>query len=109
VTDVQTESPPTTNPPPVVVVGNLTIDDVVLPDGTTLMDTLGGNSVHSAAAAVSCGVAVVLVARRGEDFPGGALHRLAAAGVDVQHVVDVAGPTVRNWVIYETDGRRHWV
>ena len=32
----------------VVVVGNLTIDDVVLPDGTTLMAPLGGNSVHSA-------------------------------------------------------------
>jgi sugar/nucleoside kinase (ribokinase family)/fructoselysine-6-P-deglycase FrlB-like protein len=93
----------------VVVVGNLTIDDVVLSDGTTLMGALGGNSVHSAAAAVSCGAAVVLVARRGEDFPEGALHSLAAAGVDVGHVVDVPGPTVRNWVIYEADGRRHWV
>jgi sugar/nucleoside kinase (ribokinase family)/fructoselysine-6-P-deglycase FrlB-like protein len=103
------ENPTTTSTTPVVVVGNLTIDDVVLPDGTTLMGALGGNSVHSAAAAVSCGAAVVLVARRGEDFPEGALHRLAAAGVDVGHVVDVTGPTVRNWVIYEADGRRHWV
>jgi sugar/nucleoside kinase (ribokinase family)/fructoselysine-6-P-deglycase FrlB-like protein len=109
VAEARTQAPTTTGTPRVVVVGNLTIDDIVMPDGTTLMGTLGGNSVHSAAAASSCGSAVVLVARRGEDFPEGALHRLASAGVDVQCVVDVAGPTVRNWVIYETDGRRHWV
>jgi sugar/nucleoside kinase (ribokinase family)/fructoselysine-6-P-deglycase FrlB-like protein len=93
----------------VVVVGNLTIDDVVLADGSTLMATLGGNSVHTAASAAACGADVVLVARRGEDFPADAFDRLQRAGVDTTHVVDVAGPTVRNWVIYEPDGRRHWV
>jgi len=100
---------PATADPAVVVVGNLTIDDVVLADGTSLMATLGGNSVHSAAAAAACGARVVLVARRGEDFPADAFDRLAGAGVDTTHVVDVLGPTVRNWVIYEPDGRRHWV
>jgi sugar/nucleoside kinase (ribokinase family)/fructoselysine-6-P-deglycase FrlB-like protein len=95
--------------PEVVVVGNLTIDDVVLADGTTLMATLGGNSVHTAAAATACGATVALVARRGEDFPAEAFERLATAGADTTYVVDVLGPTVRNWVIYEPDGRRHWV
>jgi sugar/nucleoside kinase (ribokinase family)/fructoselysine-6-P-deglycase FrlB-like protein len=95
--------------PEVVVVGNLTIDDVVLADGTTLMGTLGGNSVHTAAAATACGARVALVARRGEDFPAEAFERLTAAGADARFVVDVLGPTVRNWVIYEPDGRRHWV
>ncbi|MBO0843876.1 MAG: SIS domain-containing protein [Nocardioides sp.] len=93
----------------VVVVGNLTIDDVVLADGTTLMATLGGNSVHTAAAAAACGAPVALVARRGEDFPADAFTRLQTAGVDTTGVVDIPGPTVRNWVIYEPDGRRHWV
>ena len=93
----------------VVVVGNLTIDDVVLADGTTMMATLGGNSVHTAAAAAACGARVALVARRGEDFPAEAFERLTAVGVDTTYVVDVLGPTVRNWVIYEPDGRRHWV
>jgi sugar/nucleoside kinase (ribokinase family)/fructoselysine-6-P-deglycase FrlB-like protein len=93
----------------VVVVGNLTIDDVVQPDGTSLMARLGGNTVHSATAALACGAAVAVVTRRGEDFPTQALDSLAAAGVDVSGVVEVAGPTVRNWVIYETDGRRHWL
>ncbi len=100
---------PAATDPEVVVVGNLTIDDVVLPDGTTLMATLGGNSVHAAAAAAACGAHVALVARRGEDFPAEAFERLHRAGVDTAHVVDVLGPTVRNWVIYEPDGRRHWV
>jgi sugar/nucleoside kinase (ribokinase family)/fructoselysine-6-P-deglycase FrlB-like protein len=108
---VNEETPlvPAAATPTVVVVGNLTIDDVVLADGTTLMATLGGNSVHTAAAATACGAGVVLVARRGEDFPAEAFERLTAAGVDTTYVVDVLGPTVRNWVIYEADGRRHWV
>lgn len=101
--------PTTTTDPEVVVVGNLTIDDVVLADGTTMMATLGGNSVHAAAAATACGAHVALVARRGEDFPTEAFRRLTAAGADTTYVVDVLGPTVRNWVIYEPDGRRHWV
>ncbi len=34
--------------PRVIVVGNLTIDDVVLPDGATQMSSLGGNSLYTA-------------------------------------------------------------
>jgi sugar/nucleoside kinase (ribokinase family)/fructoselysine-6-P-deglycase FrlB-like protein len=101
--------PAATTLPEVVVVGNLTIDDVVLADGSTLMATLGGNSVHTASAATACGARAVLVARRGEDFPAEAFEQLTAAGADTTYVVDVLGPTVRNWVIYEPDGRRHWV
>lgn len=95
--------------PRVVVVGNLTIDDVVHPDGRTFMATLGGNSVHTASAVLACGVGVSLVTRRGEDFPADALDVLAGAGADLRWIVEVPGPTVRNWVIYESDGRRRWV
>lgn len=93
----------------VIVVGNLTIDDVVLPTGDTRMATLGGNSVHAATAVITAGARAALVARRGEDFPPGALALLADEGVDVSGLVDIAGPTVRNWVVYEEDGRRHWL
>ena len=95
--------------PLVVVVGNLTIDDVVLPTGATRMATLGGNSVHAATAVLTAGAGVALVARRGEDFPAGALDALAAEGVDLSGLVEISGPTVRNWVVYEEDGRRHWL
>jgi sugar/nucleoside kinase (ribokinase family)/fructoselysine-6-P-deglycase FrlB-like protein len=98
-----------TSPGRVVVVGNLTIDDVVQPDGRTAMGTLGGNTVHSATAARACGAEVAVVTRKGEDFSAEALDALAAAGVDVSGVVATSGPTVRNWVVYEHDGRRRWL
>jgi len=93
----------------VVVVGNLTIDDVVLPTGVTRMSTLGGNSVHAATAVITAGASAALVARKGEDFPAAALTALTAAGVDLSGLVEIVGPTVRNWVVYEEDGRRHWL
>ena len=104
-------APPAPAPAPglVLVIGNLTIDDVVLPTGQTTMATLGGNSVHAAAAVVAAGARAALVARRGEDFPPGALAALAAAGVDLTGLVGIEGPTVRNWVIYEEDGSRRWL
>ena len=67
----------------VLVIGNLTIDDVVLPDGTTRMARLGGNSVHAATAAVTGGASAALAARRGEDFPPGALAALPQHSQDV--------------------------
>ena len=96
--------------PEVVVVGNLTIDDVVLADGTTLMATLGGNSVHTAAAAT----AVRRHGRAGRPprrgLPGRGFRAAHGGAARTRtYVVDVLGPTVRNWVIYEPDGRRHWV
>jgi sugar/nucleoside kinase (ribokinase family)/fructoselysine-6-P-deglycase FrlB-like protein len=101
---------PTPSPVPlVVVIGNLTIDDVVLPDGTTHMASLGGNSVHTATAVLAGGARAALVARRGEDFPSTAVTALADHGVDVSGMVDVPGPTVRNWVVYEHDGSRTWL
>jgi sugar/nucleoside kinase (ribokinase family) len=93
----------------VLVVGNLTIDDVVLPTGVIRMATLGGNSVHAATAVITAGAKAALIARRGDDFPPGALTALAEAGVDLSGLVEIAGPTVRNWVIYEEDGSRHWL
>jgi sugar/nucleoside kinase (ribokinase family)/fructoselysine-6-P-deglycase FrlB-like protein len=94
---------------PVVIIGNLTIDDVIQADGSTQMGTLGGNTVHAAAAALTWTSAVGVVARCGADFPAAAIDRLRAAGADTIGVRPVAGPTVRNWVIYEADGTRHWV
>jgi sugar/nucleoside kinase (ribokinase family)/fructoselysine-6-P-deglycase FrlB-like protein len=94
---------------PVIVVGNLTIDDVVQPDGSSQMGTLGGNSVHAAAAALTWTSEVGIVARCGTDFPAVALTRLREAGAEVGGIRPIDGPTVRNWIIYEADGRRNWV
>jgi sugar/nucleoside kinase (ribokinase family)/fructoselysine-6-P-deglycase FrlB-like protein len=93
----------------VIVIGNLTIDDVVLPDGRTSMASVGGNSVYSALSARMWSVPVGLVTRRGEDFDPAHLRRLATLGVDIGGVVDIEGPAVRNWVLYADDGSRTWV
>jgi sugar/nucleoside kinase (ribokinase family)/fructoselysine-6-P-deglycase FrlB-like protein len=93
----------------VIVIGNLTIDDVVLPDGRTSMASVGGNSVYSALSARMWSVPVGLVTRRGEDFDPAHLRRLASLGIDTGGVVDIEGPTVRNWVLSGDDGSRTWV
>jgi sugar/nucleoside kinase (ribokinase family)/fructoselysine-6-P-deglycase FrlB-like protein len=96
-------------PPDVVVVGNLTIDDVVHANGETNMASPGGNTIHAATAAALWGTRVGAVARLGSDFPRSALERLKAAGLDLEGLRPIEGPTVRNWVIYEVDGRRDWI
>jgi len=95
--------------PRVIVVGNLTIDDVVLPDGSTRMSSVGGNSQYTALGVRLWQPRVGLVTRRGEDFPGDLSAILHSLGVATGGVVDIPGPTVRNWVIYETSGERHWI
>jgi sugar/nucleoside kinase (ribokinase family)/fructoselysine-6-P-deglycase FrlB-like protein len=96
-------------PPDVVVVGNLTIDDVVHADGATTMASPGGNAIHAATGARIWGVSVGIVARVGEDFPDRALAAVRDAGIDTLGLHPVTGPTVRSWIVYETDGRRTWV
>src|SRR5713101_4897661 len=95
--------------PRVIVVGDLTLDDVVLPDGTTHMASIGGDCLYAALAARLWEQYVGIVTRRGDDFPRDRLSRLEKLGICLDGVVDIAGPTVRNWILYETDGRRHWV
>jgi sugar/nucleoside kinase (ribokinase family)/fructoselysine-6-P-deglycase FrlB-like protein len=97
------------NGPDVVVIGNLTIDDVVHPNGETMMASLGGNTIHTAIAARIWGVSVGVVARVGTDFPAAALDQLRETGIDTAGLHPIDGPTVRNWVLYEVDGRRTWV
>src|SRR5258708_10465338 len=95
--------------PRVIVVGNLTIDDVVLPDGTTQMSSVGGNSLYTALGVRLWQPRVGLVTRRGEDFPRDLTAVLHSLGVATDGVVDIRGPTVRNWVVYEASGERHWI
>ncbi|MCW2918536.1 MAG: hypothetical protein JWN52_6604 [Actinomycetia bacterium] len=94
---------------PVLVIGNLTIDDVVRPDGTVRMGCLGGNAVYAAMAARLWNSVVAVVARRGDDLPPAVLETLDGLEIDTAGVRGIDGPTVRNWVIYEQDGRRRWL
>jgi len=95
--------------PRVIVVGDLTLDDVVLPDGTTHMASIGGDCLYAALGARFWEPNVGIVTRRGDDFPRDRLRELEKVGICLDGVVDIAGPTIRNWVIYELDGRRTWI
>ena len=68
-------------PPRLVVVGNLTIDDVVLPDGTTRMASVGGNSLYAALGARPWQSSIGVVTRRGDDFPRDLGQELASLGI----------------------------
>ena len=73
------------------------------------MASPGGNTIHAGRRRADLGVPVGVVARVGADFPAAALDRLRDAGIDTTGLDRIAGPTVRNWVVYEEDGRRSWV
>jgi sugar/nucleoside kinase (ribokinase family) len=77
-------------------------------DGTTRMGRPGGNAVYAATAARLWSDTVRVVARRDEDLPTGVADTLERIGVATAFR-EIPGPTVRNWVIYEADGRRRWL
>lgn len=96
-------------PPSVVVLGQLSIDDVVLADGTTAMASCGGDATYAALGASLWTGPVGVVAPAGRDFPPEHLAAIAARGVDLGGVRPVDGPAIRYWVLYEADGRRTFV
>jgi sugar/nucleoside kinase (ribokinase family) len=90
------------------VIGNLTIDDVVLPDGTTSMGMCGGNAIYAALGGRMWSDSVGLSARIGPDFPRSNIRALAAAGVRLD-LVEVQAPTIHNWALYESPDHRQFV
>ena len=86
--------------PAVWVLGNFTVDDVVLPDGTSSTAQCGGNAVYGALGAAIWHSRVGLAARIGPDFPDADLRRLQLAGLDL-YLRRVTEPNIHNWVRYE--------
>ncbi|MGE0455679.1 MAG: carbohydrate kinase family protein [Vicinamibacteria bacterium] len=84
-----------------VVFGNLMVDDVVFPDGTTRMAEPGGAVIYAALGARLWGLDVGVVSIVGTDYPDWALEGMAAAGVDLAGVHPLGRPGVRIWLLYE--------
>ena len=82
------------------VLGNFTIDDITLPDGTTTMGLCGGNAVYAALGAKIWRTNVALGARIGPDFPRAHIDRLEQAGLELA-LVDVPTPSIHNRAVYE--------
>jgi sugar/nucleoside kinase (ribokinase family) len=86
------------------VFGNLTIDDLVFADGSTRWAVPGGSAAYAAMGASLWMESVSLVAPIGADYPVEALDKR----IDLSRCRRVPR-TLRNWGLYEDDGRRHFV
>ena len=83
------------------------IDDIVFPDGRTVMGVLGGGGPQTAFGMRLWADNVGLVAGAGADFPVEARNWLERIGIDtagLRFSADI--PTLRAWQVMEEDGRR---
>jgi sugar/nucleoside kinase (ribokinase family) len=92
-----------------VCLGNVTIDDIVLPDGTTRMACFGGDTIYGSLSASFWTDNVRLVTPIGNDFPDDHMDRLNKLDWDLSGMSLRQLPTARNWIVYEYDGRRTWI
>lgn len=86
-----------------LALGGIIMDDIVFPDGRTMMNTLGGGGLYAAAGMRLWSSDVSVVARVGPDFEFSLLDSLKL-GSDAIIVTD--RPTPRAWQLYERDGTR---
>jgi sugar/nucleoside kinase (ribokinase family) len=92
--------------PSLVVLGNLLVDDIVFPDGSTRMGQPGGAVIYGALGAAIWGTRVGCVSLVGTDYPVTMLDSLATRRVDLTGVHRLDGPGVRTWLLYEGHVRR---
>ena len=96
-----------------LVAFGIVLDDLVFPDGRTVMGVLGGGGPQTAfgmrlpaLAGWTAAANVGLVAGVGRDLPSGARAWLESAGIDLAGVSATHQPTPRAWQLMEADGRR---
>lgn len=92
--------------PSLVFLGNLLVDDVVFPDGSTRMGQAGGAIMYGALGAALWGTRVGCVSLVGTDYPVTMLEALEQRRVDLTGVLRLDGPGARTWLLYEGHLRR---
>jgi sugar/nucleoside kinase (ribokinase family) len=92
-----------------VCLGNVTIDDVVLPDGRTQMACFGGDTIYATFSAEYWNERVQPVTPVGNDFPEEHWEKFQQRGWNLAGFPKRNVPTTRNWIVYEYDGRRTWI
>lgn len=86
-----------------LALGGIIMDDIVFPDGRTMMNTLGGGGLYAAAGMRLWSPDVSVVARVGPEFDFTLLDSLRL-GDDA--IIITERPTPRAWQLYEEDGTR---
>jgi sugar/nucleoside kinase (ribokinase family) len=97
-----------TTPYDLVCLGNLSIDDVVLPDKTTRPGCFGGDVTYAALGAGFWSDSVRCVAPMGEDFPAEHLSYLNQFGWDTRGFPKRPIPCLHYRVEYEDNNQRTW-
>lgn len=94
--------------PKIVCLGNLTVDDVTLPDGTVRLASTGGNTLYAGLGARLWEPATAIVAPVGSDAPDSLLTDIRKAGFDPIGLPRRECLTIHNRVRYLTYDRRQW-
>jgi sugar/nucleoside kinase (ribokinase family) len=92
--------------PSLVLLGNLLVDDIVFPDGSTRIGQPGGAIMYGSLGAALWGTRVGCVSLVGTDYPVTMLDALEQRHVDLTGVQRLGGPGVRTWLLYEAHVRR---
>lgn len=90
----------------IAVVGGMTLDDLVLSDGTVHRRVPGGNALYAALGAHIWGVASDICSFVGRDYPPKVLDYLQDRGIRTQFIARTGLGSIRLWILYEEDGRR---
>lgn len=93
----------------VIIAGNITIDDIVLPDGTTYMNTIGGDVLYASMGSKFWVDGVGLLSRANKCFLDEYSGKFTGAGLDIAGMPAYEHDIVRNWIIYDTEQRRHFI
>lgn len=95
--------------PRLVCLGQFTVDDIYLPDGTYVPNSTGGDALYAALGAQVWEPNVEIVAPVGHDLPESTLHTLESADLNVEGLAQREGVlTIHNEVYYDIEGRRRW-
>lgn len=94
--------------PRLVCYGNLTIDDVVLPDGGERPGCIGGDALYATLAARAFLPETAMIAPVGNDLPPETARRMEACGLSPRDLPSRDLPTLHNRVEYRQDATRQW-
>ncbi|MBU5420839.1 carbohydrate kinase family protein [Acetanaerobacterium sp. MSJ-12] len=91
-----------------VVAGNLSLDDVSLPDGSRQENVIGGDALYGALGARLWCPGVGMLSRRAGDFSPESLQRCREAGIDLAGVPLFPGASLHSLAVYRADGGRQF-
>ncbi len=98
-------------PVTLAIAGHLSLDDVVLPDGSTNFGSLGGATLYASAGALMWGKDTVgLVTRRGYDYDLEAIQGLQKYGLDINGLYTMDDiPNIHIYALYDKNSNRYFV